>query len=325
MSLTQEQIAFRMTGLSASDIGAVAGLSPYATALDVWLVKRGLVTIEENAAMRMGHVLEPVVAGLYGADLPAGEVLAMPECVWPDSVNGTVRHATLPWVLASPDRVVMRDGKPARLVEIKSVSARMAHHWGSEADDVPAGYRAQVCWQMEATGIGEVDLAAWINGWDGPEVRTYRFTHDAEMSALLLAVGRKFWRCVEEGREPAIDGSETWAEHIARKFPRVVRDIGPAEPAHAVLADEFLSLSVESKRIKARKELLQNQLCAAIGDREGIEGDGWRATWKAPDGGTVSWKDIALALGAAERPELIAEHTAPSGRRFLLNALKAKK
>lgn len=325
MTLTPEQLAFRMTGLSASDIGAVAGLSPYSTPIDVWLVKRGLATVQENAAMRMGHVLEPVVASLYAADLSAGESIAEASVVWPTSVNGTVRHATIPWVLASPDRVVLREGRPVRLVEIKTVSARMAHKWGDAADDVPAGYRAQVEWQMIATGVNEVDLVPWINGWDGPEVRTYRFTADPQLQAMLLAIGRKFWRCVVDGVEPTVDGSEAWSDYLAAKYPRAVRDIAPSEPEHDAIAEEFLSLSVEAKRIKERREILENQLCAVIGDREGIEGPGWRATWKSPASGTPAWKTIAMALGADAHPELIASNTAPPGRRFLLNPVKAKK
>lgn len=324
MSLTPEQLAFRMTGLSASDIGAVAGLSPYATPLDVYLVKRGLLTVEENGAMRMGHVLEPVIAGLYEADLAPGESIAMPAAVWPESVHGTVRHASRPWVLASPDRVVLRDGAVDRLVEIKTVSARMAHHWGEAADDVPAGYRAQVEWQMEATGIPSADLVAWVNGWNGPEVRTYRFERDPQLAAMLLAIGDRFWRGVREGREPAVDGSESWSEYLAKKFPRALRTIEPATSTEDEIAREFLSLLVESKRIESRLDELKNRLCATIGDREGVEGSGWRATWKTDKAGKPAWKTIATALGAEARPDIIDANTAPPGRRFLLNPVKAK-
>ena len=38
--LTAEQIELRKTGVGSSDIGAVAGLSPYASPLDVWLQNR---------------------------------------------------------------------------------------------------------------------------------------------------------------------------------------------------------------------------------------------------------------------------------------------
>ena len=324
MPLTPEQLAFRLTGVSASEIGAVAGLSPYQSALDIWLIKRGLVTVEENRAMRMGHALEPIVADLYAADLDPAESLAMPDVVWPDSVNGTVRHSAHQWVLASPDRVVLRDGQPVRLVEIKSVSARMAHHWGEREDDVPAGYRAQIEWQMIATGIDNCDLVAWINGWDGPEVRTYRLTRDVGLSAMLLEIGRRFWACVEEGVEPPVDGSEAWKEHLKRRHPRVERDIATAAPEQEVLARELLDLKAEEKRIAARVETLENQMRAAIGAHEGMDGEGWRATWKAPSAGVPAWKTIAMKLGAEAQPELVAEHTAPPGRRFLISATKKR-
>mgnify|MGYP003454754828 FL=1 len=201
----------------------------------------------------------------------------------------------------------------------------MAHKWGDAADDVPAGYRAQVEWQMLATGVETVDLVPWINGWDGPEVRTYRFTADPQLQAMLLAIGRKFWQCVVEGREPPVDGSESWKNYLAAKYPKNRGDLVPSAPEHETLASEILSLSSESKRIESRMEILENQMREAIGEHDGIEGDGWRATWKAPAAGTPAWKAIAAALGAEAHPEIIAANTAPPGRRFLLNAVKAKR
>ena len=53
----------RNTYLGASDMAAVAGVHPYATALDVFASKTGLVPpIPDNPRMRVGRKLErPVV------------------------------------------------------------------------------------------------------------------------------------------------------------------------------------------------------------------------------------------------------------------------
>jgi putative phage-type endonuclease len=150
--LTEAQQRVRATGVGSSDIGAVAGLSPYARPIDVWMVKRGLAEVPETEAMRLGTALEPVVAGLYAREhLVDGEWLAQPSDVWPGSVQGTLRHTSEPWIVASPDRAVVdracvdAPGRSVlRLVEIKTVSHRSAHHWGEAHDDVPPWYRAQI-------------------------------------------------------------------------------------------------------------------------------------------------------------------------------------
>src|SRR4051812_1639091 len=54
--------AARSTGIGASEIAAAAGLSRYATPLEIYARKRGLMPeIEDNDAMRLGRKLEPVV------------------------------------------------------------------------------------------------------------------------------------------------------------------------------------------------------------------------------------------------------------------------
>jgi hypothetical protein len=85
-----------------------------------------------------------------------------------------------------------------------------------------------------------------------------------------------------------------------------------AEEIAARLADA----QARRKAAEADEERAANELRARIGDADGIAGDGWRVTWKAPAKGTPKWKDIAHALGADARPELVAQHTAPPSRRF---------
>lgn len=323
--LTEEQQAVRATGIGSSEIGAIAGLSPYARPLDVWLVKRGLATVEENEAMRWGTAMEPVIAQAYErAHLTEGEHLFTPDSIWRDSVKGTLQHPAEPWILASPDRVVMRyddrlHGTKQRLVEIKTVSHRSAHHWGEAHDDVPPWYRAQVEWQMLVTGVTTCDLAALIGG---AELRVYRLTHDPELAAMLVDVGRAFWRHVTDGTEPPLDGSESWRSYLESRFPSARWGLLTATHEVEEIADRWRDARARKDAAEADEARATNALRAAIGDAEGIEGAGWRCTWKAPKAGAPKWKDIAKALGAEEHPELIAAHTAPPSRRFTFTEKK---
>lgn len=308
MTLSAEQMAVRATGIGASDIGAVAGLSPYASPMDVWLVKRGLAEVPQTDAMARGHQLEPAVASMYEAEhLAPGEALRHPA--------GTLRHPRYPWALATPDRLVVDPLADAtvRLVEIKAVGWRSARYWGAEHDEVPPWYRAQIAWQMAVTGVEACDLAAFIGG---EELRVYRIERDREMEAALLQIGRDFWRCVEEGREPAVDGSEAWRSYLEARFPSARQVLRAATPEADEIAARLADARARREAAEADAERAANELRALIGDAEGIEGRGWRATWKSPAKGTPRWKEIATALGADAHPEVVSQHTAAPSRRF---------
>ena len=320
--LTDAQKAKRRSGVGSSDIGAVAGLSPYARPIDVWLVKRGLAEVPETDAMRLGTALEPVIADLYAREhVGAQEILAAPGDVWRGTTDGTLAHPAEPWALATPDRVVcasddpsvMPDPRAARLVEIKSVAWRSAHHWGEAHDDVPPWYRAQIEWQMLVTGVGVCDLAALIGG---AELRVYRIERDPELAAMLFDVGRAFWRRVERGEEPPVDESESWRRHLEARFPRAAAGLLTATREAEEIAARLADARARRAAAEADEERAANELRAAIGDAEGIAGAGWKATWKAPAKGVPAWKSIAMELGAEGQPELVARHTAAPSRRF---------
>lgn len=319
MPLSEAQRAVRATGIGSSEIGAVAGLSPWAAPIDVWCVKRGLAEVPETDAMRRGTALEPVVADLYAAEyLVQGERLYTPDCVWRDSTEGTLRHGAEPWILASPDRVVIRYDDhlrvvDRRLVEIKTASFRTAHHWGAGHDQVPPWYRAQIEWQMLVTGVRTCDLVV-LFGVD--DLRVHRIEADDELAAQLVAIGRAFWCCVERGEEPSVDGTESYRSYLEQRFPRAWVPLEPAPPEAEDVARELADARRELEAVEQRVARAENQLLALLGEREGFVGRGWKATWKAPAAGSVSWKAVAEALGAKDRKDLITANTAAPSRRF---------
>ena len=66
MNAREQWLADRRKGIGGSDIGAILGLSPYRTLMDVFLDKRGETQPKGNEqAMYWGTVLEDVVAHEY--------------------------------------------------------------------------------------------------------------------------------------------------------------------------------------------------------------------------------------------------------------------
>src|SRR6267142_5704216 len=102
----------RRSGVGGSDVAAILGLSPWKSAMDVWLEKKGLLeeTSDPNREflLELGTQLEPVIARLYERETKAKLVLPFPA-QW--------RHKQRDILIGSPDRFV--EGQ-ARGVELKS-------------------------------------------------------------------------------------------------------------------------------------------------------------------------------------------------------------
>src|SRR5262245_28628649 len=77
----------RRTGIGASEVPAILGLSPYATPAAVWLEKVGMATRRETASMRTGIALEGAVLKLAadqtGRDLVRNRATRR-HPLWPD-------------------------------------------------------------------------------------------------------------------------------------------------------------------------------------------------------------------------------------------------
>lgn len=66
-------------------------------------------------------------------------------------------------------------------------------------------------------------------------------------------------------------------------------------------------------RAKGAKEAAGNVLCYAIGNDEGIKGDGWKATWKLAKG-EVDWSRLCKDLNIED--SVIERYRKPSARRI---------
>lgn len=305
--LTAEQLIQRRSGLGASEIAAVCGASPYATPLDVYLRKLGLVDdTVENDARRAGNMLEPAILSWYAAEMGGANLRA----------SLTLRHPSYEWALATPDAVWTDE---PRLVEAKNVGIRMAHEWGDDPDAVPASYMLQTQWQMEVCGYERCDLAVLIGG---QTLRIYPQRRDPELCASLLTIAGRFWRNnVLAEVPPPIDGSDGARAYLDRKHPRQMRPMLPAPHGAEELARRYKAAIEAENSALAEKKLCGNILRGMIGDAEGISATWGHVSWKTNKAGTPAWKQIAEACNPP--PELIAEHT-PSPPRVLRVYPKAK-
>ena len=204
----------RPLGIGGSDIGAVLGLSPYRSAVDVWADLVGRVPRETQDAvhLRFGQHAESFVAAEY--ERATGR--AVVEC------PQTLFHHEHGFMFAHVDRLVLeRAGDTALqdgwvtapgVLECKTANAFSAHGWGQPGSDrVPAAYLAQCAWYTAVTGCAWADLAVLIGNSD---FRVYRLARDPELEALVLGRAKAFW----------------YENVLAQRPPRGAHSIGRGHP-----------------------------------------------------------------------------------------------
>ena len=318
--LTAEQKAIRATGLGASEIAAVAGISPWASPLDIWLRKatptRGpLIEDDLDAAAQdrteVGHVLEEPVLDLYRRRTGFAAVRHSDQ---------TRRHPQYRWMLASPDATA----DAGHLVEIKVVGMRMAEHWDG---GVPDYVRAQAQQQMLVAGATRCDVAALIGGTD---FRPYVLEHDAALAAALIGVGESFWRDhVEADIPPPPGATEDRMEYLAKRFPRH-RDALLEVPAEhhdlvGAMIARYTAAAAAAKAADGALEAAKAALCELIGEAAGIRGPWGQATWKL-QAGRPAYEKIATALAphGLIPADLLEQHRGRPFRKFHYSAPKGR-
>ena len=198
----EEWLAHRRLG--GSDISIAAGMNHWKTNVQLWREKSGLVKPDEvsNEFVIYGTKAEEFIRDLFALDFPEYEIFYEPNNLWTND--------KYPYASASLDGWLSDENGRLGVLEIKTASissGRAADQWKGK---IPDYYLAQLLWNMMVTeagfGILVAQLKYEIDG-DMYKITRHYFVeggwHQADFE-FLQAEGEKFWRCVEEGREPAL-------------------------------------------------------------------------------------------------------------------------
>ena len=261
----------RRDGVGGSDVGAIMGISPWRSPLEVWLEKTGreeAPDLSGNEAVQMGVELEPVVLGMYRRRNP--DMQAEP-------VKASLRSIARPWAQASLDGMVTDPVLGPGVLEIKTAS-RMSE-W---EDGVPAHYLAQVTHYLSVTGWAFADVVALI-GDHGLHYKQYRIMRNPDDIAAVDRAVDEFWQeFVLKDRMPtlvtALD-SESRALHEMYKDVR--GDLSPSEgeAAFDLLASEYRLVQDEVNALTKKKKTLSNGLKRVVGEYKGVLSDDYVVTW----------------------------------------------
>ncbi len=268
----------RRQGIGGSDVGAILGLSPYASPLTVYMDKRGeLPDDDAGEAAEWGNLLEPVIAAKWAGD--RGQYTWQP---------GVLAHPDRPWQIASPDRFYCPHSDPGwhvgrvpqGLLEVKTANQYLDGDWDPDSDRMPDRARLQVAHYLDVTGLPVAQVACLIGG---QRLKVFTETYDVELAEMVRDACDRFWHDhVLPGRPPAIDGSKATTDLLGRLYEVPTEDVAVLDPAEVrpfVLARADAKTAV--KAAEEREREIDNRLKALLGERQvGVVNGRPVVTWK---------------------------------------------
>ena len=295
----KEWLRYRKQGIGGSDAGAVCGLNPYRTAMQVYQDKITDETEEiDNEAMRQGREFEDYVARRFTE--ATGKKVRRANAMFYDESH--------PFMLADVDRMVV--GENAGL-ECKTASPYMADKW--EDGKIPLSYQIQCYHYMSVCNADAWYIAVLIYG---REFKYYRLERDEEMLANLIQIEEDFWKNHVLARVmPDPDGSKLADSVIAEDFKKSVPEkillTGFNEKLNR--RQELAGLVAE---LETEKRLIEQELKLYLGEAEIAENAQYRVSWKAVSSNRLDEKRLK-----AEKPEVYKQYQKTTqSRRFTVKA-----
>jgi len=186
--------------IGGSDVAAVFGVSPWTTPLELWRIKKGLMTPDDSinaTAKEMGHLMEPVVAACY----------TMREGNPHIADTGLYRHAKYPYALANLDYRTEEDGRPG-VLECKTTTWHNAEEWAD--GHIPYHYELQVRFYLAVMDLEFADI-----------VCMWGFNPETEMAVRRIE------------RNPVIEAEiferlDQFIDSLHKNIPPTMADVKPA-------------------------------------------------------------------------------------------------
>lgn len=304
-----EWLKERKTGIGGSDAGAILGLNPWRTPVDVWLDKTGKTQDQEpNDSMTWGNLLEDLVASQY-AERTGQKVRRH---------NFMLREGVL---LGDIDRLVCLPdgGLPAHQGVIRATKGLECKTAARDvwADGLPAHYEAQVAHYMGLSPtIQSFDIAVLFMASRKFEV--FPVQRNQPVIDAMFQILREWWdRHVVNGDAPAPscedDCKRLWASS------RGVQAVATQEVEGALL--ELKQIAAQISELESQESAAKTKVFAATGEADTLVDMMGKtlATWRsAKDTVKVDWRAVAEAAGASQMLVAKFSETKPGSRRFLV-------
>lgn len=282
----EDWLAARSGKIGASDVGAIVGVSHFATPRQIWERLTSGERVAESVAMKMGHLLEPVVAQLWGDE--SGDTM----------VAGTdddfiVINEKYEFAAVSPDRYFANADGEVYTVECKSTALRITE------ESLPRSWYCQLQYQLAVTEL-PFGTIAWLS--NGRDFGAATYSRNDEFCDWLLKKVSDFWQSLKSGVPPEVTAAD--ADFVYR-HSCVAGSIAAATPDTIAAVARYRELRESMKSIEEEMEELAKAVKLAMGEAEALAADGGTlATWKKRNGS----RTIDSRRLKAEKPEIYEEY-----------------
>lgn len=260
----EEWLRIRKHYLTGTDAGAVCGMNPYRSAMQVYADKTSQeIQTVDNEAMRLGRDMEDYVASRFVE--ASGKKVRRTNAMYVNDES--------PFMMANVDRLVV--GEHAGL-ECKTASPYTSDRW--KDGHIPEWYYLQCQHYIKTLEADGWYLAVLIFG------KGFQYTYiprDEELLRDLVSIEQNFWENhVQAGVLPSPDGSKGADELIQKYFKSregvTARLVGMDE--HIARRNELAELV---KKLQAEQKAIEQKLKMYLGREEAQIGisDRYRVTW----------------------------------------------
>lgn len=223
-------------------MGTIVGCNPWQSPYYLAAVRLGKIdgNIEVNEAMEWGNRLEPVVLDKFQDEHPE---LTVHRDV------GTWHHAQREWQHANPDAIATDDQGVHSIIEVKT--ARYEDDWKG---GVPAYYRTQVQWYLQAFGFQRAYVVALFSG---SRYREFLVEADQFEQDTNLATVEEWKKLVDAGQLPDYSAPFTSTLQATREqHPDIdseaTADLGDLGVYYQLAVDDFTKAESHLNEMKAR-------------------------------------------------------------------------
>ena len=257
----------RSTGIGASEAAAACGVSQWSTPLEIYHRKRGeLPEKEQTDAMRLGHLLEPVIQKEWwrvneqyydGMDVDVG--------MW--------RSVECPYIMATPDAMLINASGQRECLETKSMNWRMAKELDEDATSLPLEWKLQGQQQCFVMGVGVVIFAVLV---DGRTLKQFEVHRDDGMIDILKAKELELWERIQNGDPPDLDESHRSSLALVKSLNKSVevgKTVELTTDASAAM-EAYVELGKQITALQKERDAMQAKFLAEMGEAElAIAGD----------------------------------------------------
>jgi hypothetical protein len=270
-----EWFALRAKDLTMSEIGAVAGVDPFATAYEIWARKAGLsAPPEENAAMTLGRWCEPAVCCALEEKHPEYEITYPLDRYYRDPVHR---------IGGTPDaRGYEQPSRKRVAFEFKVISRQSYER--SWSGGPPLGYQLQTLGNAMLLDADHGILAALVLGWQDAELVIHRVDRNAAAEAGIRSIAARFWQAFDEGHAIAGPDYARDGDVIRQVFRPNAEKPAPIDLTGdnriGFLAEEWQRLTAQESAARKDKETVKAEIIHKLDGAEAAIADGWKITNK---------------------------------------------